>query len=51
MGHVVVDDERLTRSFPAASGVREALAIYQVENGKMAKARLIFGPKTLDAKP
>jgi hypothetical protein len=51
MGNVVVDHERVTRTFPEGSGVVDAVAIYEIENGKIAKAWLIVGPKTLDAKP
>ena len=51
MGNVVVDHERVTRTFPEGAGVLDAVAIYEVQNGKIAKAWLIFGPKSLDAKP
>jgi hypothetical protein len=51
MGNIVVDHEKVTRTFPEGSGVLEAVAIYQVESGRIAKAWLLFGPKTLDAKP
>ena len=50
MGNVVVDHERVTRTFPEGTGVVEAVAIYEVQNGKIAKVWLIVGPKTLDAK-
>jgi hypothetical protein len=50
MGNVVVDHEKVTRTFPEGSGLLEAVAIYQVENGKIAKAWLILGAKTLDTK-
>ncbi len=51
MGNVVVDHERVTRTFPEGTGVLDAVAIYEVQNGKIAKGWLIVGPKTLDAKP
>lgn len=51
MGNVVVDHERVTRTFPEGTGVLDAVAIYEVQNGKIAKAWLILGPKALDAKP
>jgi hypothetical protein len=51
MGNIVIDHERVTRTFPEGSGALDAVAIYEVENGRIAKAWLIFGPKTLDAKP
>jgi len=47
----MVDHERVARTFPEGSGVIDAVAIYEVQNGKIAKAWLIFGPKALDAKP
>ena len=51
MGNVVIDHERVTRTFPEGTGVLGAVVIYEVQNGKIAKAWLILGPKTLDAKP
>jgi hypothetical protein len=36
--------------FPEGSGVLEAIAIYQIENGKIAKAWLKPGEKKLDMK-
>ena len=51
MGNVVVDHEKVTRTFPEGTGVLDAVAIYEVQNGKIAKAWLIFGPKAIDAKP
>jgi hypothetical protein len=50
MGNVVVDHEKVTRTFPEGRGLTEAVAIYQVENGKIAKAWLILGARTLDTK-
>ena len=50
MGSVVVDHEKVTRTFPEGRGLTEAVAIYQVENGKIAKAWLILGARTLDTK-
>lgn len=51
MGNVVVDHERVTRTFPEGTGVLDAVAIYEIQNGKIAKAWLILGPRSLDAKP
>lgn len=51
MGNIVIDHERVTRTFPEGTGVLEAVAIYEVQNGKIAKVWFIFGPKALDAKP
>jgi hypothetical protein len=50
MGNVVVDHETVTRTFPEGTGALEAVAIYQVQDGKISKVWLLFGPKTLDAK-
>ena len=51
MGNVVLDHERVTRTFPEGTGTADAVAIYEVQNGKINKVWLIFGPKILDAKP
>jgi hypothetical protein len=51
MGNTVIDHERVTRTFPEGTGVLDAIAIYEVQGGKIAKAWLILGPKSLDAKP
>lgn len=50
VGNTVVDHERVRRMFPEGPGVLEAIAIYQVENGKIAKAWLELGEKKLDRK-
>jgi len=50
MGNVVVDHEKVTRTFPEGRGLADAIAIYQVENGKIAKAWLILGARVLDTK-
>jgi len=50
LGNTVVDHERVHRMFPEGSGVLDAIAIYQVENGKIAKAWLKLGEKKLDMK-
>ena len=50
LGNVVVDHERVHRMFPEGPGVLEAIAIYQVENGKINKAWLKLGEKKLDSK-
>jgi hypothetical protein len=51
MGDMVIDHEKVTRTFPEGRGTIELAAIYQVVNGRIAKAWFMFGPKTLDAKP
>jgi hypothetical protein len=50
MGNMVIDHEKVTRTFPEGTGILDAVAIYEVRNGKIAKAWLILGPKTLDTK-
>jgi hypothetical protein len=49
MGNKVIDQEVVTRTFPEGTGKIELVAIYEVQNGRIAKAWFMFGPKTLDA--
>lgn len=49
-GATVIDHEKVTRTFPEGPGTIELIAIYQVQNGRIAAARFIFGPKRLDAR-
>lgn len=51
MGDIVIDHERVTRSFPEGPGLLDAVAIYEVRDGKIAKVWLIPGPKTFDTGP
>ena len=48
MGHVVIDHERVTRTFPEGPGQIELVAIYEVRDGRIARATFIPGPRTLD---
>ena len=48
-GDVVIDHEHVTRTFPEGTGKTELVAIYEVRDGKIAKAWFILGAKTLDA--
>ena len=50
MGQMVIDHEEVTRTFPEGTGKLELVAIYEVRDGRIATARFIFGPKTLDPK-
>jgi hypothetical protein len=50
-GNVVIDHEKVTRNFPEGTGQIELVAIYEVQNGRIAKAWFLFGTKTLDPKP
>lgn len=48
MGHIVVDHEEVSRSFPEGPGKISLLMIYEVQSGKIARAWSIAGEKTLD---
>jgi hypothetical protein len=39
MGNIVVDHEEVTRTFPEGPGSIELLMIYEIQNGKIAKAQ------------
>jgi len=49
MGSLVIDHERVTRTFPEGPGTLEAVAIYEIQGGKIAKVWLVMGPKTINA--
>lgn len=48
MGNIVVDYERVTRTFPEGTGTIEFIMIYEVQQGRITKAWSITGAKTLD---
>jgi hypothetical protein len=48
-GNVVIDHEKVTRTFPEGAGALELVALYEVSHGRIAHAWFIPGPKTLDA--
>ncbi len=48
MGHIVVDHEIVTRTFPEGPGKIQLMMIYEVQAGRIAKAWVITGEKTLD---
>ena len=50
MGDMVIDHEKVTRTFPEGAGTIELIAIYEVQNTRIAKAWFIFGRKALDGK-
>ncbi len=50
MGNIVVDHERVTRTFPEGPGTADAVLIYEIQSGKIARAWLIPGPKILESK-
>ncbi len=47
MGDTVIDHERVARTFPEGPGDVELVMIYEVKAGRIAKAWVISGPKTL----
>jgi hypothetical protein len=50
VGNLVVDQELVTRTFPDGPGEIDVIAIYEIENGKIAKAWFRMGtPKPLAA--
>ncbi len=46
MGDVVVDHERVTRTFPEGPGTVEMLCIYEVAGDSIRKATFRLGPRT-----
>jgi hypothetical protein len=48
MGAVVVDHERVTRTFPEGPGTVEMVCVYEVRDGRIAVARFLLGTKTLE---
>jgi hypothetical protein len=48
MGHVVIDHEIVTRTFPEGTGTQEMIAIYEVRDGLIRSASVALGLKTLD---
>lgn len=48
MGNVVIDYEQITNTQPGGPGRTEAIAIYEVSDGKISKVTLIRGVATLD---
>ena len=49
VGNTIVDHEQVRRTFPEGTGTLEAIAIYLVENGKIAKVWFRRGERKLDA--
>ena len=50
VGNTVVDHEIVTRSFPEGPGTLELVMIYEVKDGRIAKAWSIPGEKRLASK-
>jgi len=49
-GSMVIDHEKVTRTFPEGAGEIELVMIYEVKEDRIAKAWTIAGAKTLLAK-
>lgn len=47
VGNIVIDHERVTRTFPEGPGEVEVLAIYEIADGKIAKAWFKIGTPQL----
>ncbi len=47
MGALVIDHERVTRTFPEGAGTIELIMIYEVRKGRIAKAWSLAGTKRL----
>lgn len=47
LGNKVIDHEQVTRTSPEGPGKIQLLAIYEVQDGKIAKAWFMSGAKTL----
>src|SRR5688572_19321732 len=45
MGSIVIDRERVTRTFPEGPGTLELIAIYEVAGGRIARAWFIPGAR------
>ncbi len=48
MGDIVVDHEVVSRTFPEGTGKIQLIMIYEVKEGRIARAWSIAGAKTLD---
>ena len=48
MGNVVIDHERVTRTFPEGTGAQDAIAMYEVRGTVITRVWFIIGAKTLD---
>jgi len=49
MGHIVVDHEKVSRTFPEGPGTIELVMIYEVKAGRIAQAWNLAGAKTIGA--
>jgi hypothetical protein len=51
MGNIVIDYEKVTRTFPEGTGAQDAIAMYEVQGMLITRVWFIFGARTLDSKP
>jgi hypothetical protein len=49
MDKTVIDQESVHLLLPEGSGTLNAVAIYEVKDGKIVKSTLIYGPKVIDS--
>ena len=49
MDHIIVDHEKIVMAYPEGTGRFEAIATYEVQDGKIQKITLIRGAKTLNS--
>lgn len=49
MGNTVIDHERVRLTLPSGAGTVEAVAIYEVQDGKIATVWFRYGARTPDA--
>ncbi|KAA3514378.1 steroid delta-isomerase [Agrobacterium rosae] len=47
VGNVVIDHETVTRTFPEGRGEVDVVCIYEIENGKIAKAWFKLGERRI----
>jgi hypothetical protein len=50
VGDLVIDHERVTRTFPEGTGTIEIAAMYEVKTGRITRAWFHLGIKQLDSK-
>ena len=48
-GDIVIDHERVTRTFPEGPGTIELTMLYEVKAGRITRAWTIAGPKSISA--
>lgn len=51
VANLVIDQETVTRTFPDGPGEFDAVAIYEILDGKIARAWFKMGPPRMDAAP